>query len=454
MINVKNVSGHVIKKRSSLIYYLPGLMLLSTMIIVPMGHQEIKTVLLFITFAEIFVYFTLTRRFHLHSKIFRLFVFYISLGLMYGIYGLIRGNLGALPITKEVALYVAFFMILVSGVRNRSSIKYVHKTLVFSACFVCIYMIATYLHVMGIWPDWLYYDLSTETTAQKVLAMGLERHGNFEMVFGSYCNLMFLQPYLFFHLLVSKGKASKSLWFAVIISTIFMIFSSNRTLLVIALVFPPIIIITFTFIVLKRRAFFNRGILTICALILLVMLSITYLKQYGFDVQMVYGDLMRGFSVYQKLGGDVLRPNPRIHQALALFDAWKEKPLFGFGSGAAYWGCVRSEAVPWHYEVSFAQFLYQWGIIGCMLYAMGLFYIYRISIRAYTEKSELGVYALAATYGNVAFLTGCWTNPYLLRFDSLFIIFIPIAIVNLYLFEREHIKRFSRHRVEVRDDNC
>jgi len=446
---MKSVSGYEKRKRNSLIYYLPGLMLLSMMIIVPMGHQEIKAVLLFITFAEIFVYFTLTRRSHLHPKIFRLFVLYISLGLMYGLYGLIRGNLGALPITKEVVLYVAFFMILICGIRNHSSIKYVHKTLVFSACFVCIYMIVTYLHAMEIWPDWLYYDLSTETTTQDVSTLGFEKHGKFEMVFGSYCNLMFLQPYLFAYLLVGKGKASKSLWFSVIISTGFMIFSSSRVLLVIALVFPLIIIIMLTFIDSKRITLRRRGIIVIFVLILLVILSLTYFKQYGFIVTKVYKDLVGGFSYYEiRPSGDFIE-NSRIVQTLALFDAWKEKPLFGFGSGAVHWGYIRSATSPWQYEVSFAQFLYNWGIIGCMLYAIGLYYIYRISTRAYKAKSKLGVYALAATFGSIAFLIGSWTNPYLLRFDSLFAIFIPIAIVNLYLFEKDHVKRFPRHPIEV-----
>jgi len=441
VIDMKSVSGYKKRKGDSVIYCFPGLMLLFMMLVVPQAYQKIKTVLLFIVFAEVFVAFMLTYRLHLHSKIFRLFIFYISLGLMYGIYGLLRGNPGVVPVTKEVALYVMFYMILVSAVRNHSTLKYVHKTLVFSACFVCVYMIATYLHVKGILPDWLYYDLSTETSTQGVLAEGFERHGKFEMVFSSYSNLMFLQPYLFFHLLVSKGKASKSLWLAVTLSTIFMIFSSSRTLLVIALLFPLIIVIAVTFTVFKRRALLRRGILTIFALTLLVIFSVTYLKQYGFNVSMVYEDLVEGFSPYKTSPNGVAIENPRIAQTLSLFDAWKEKPLFGFGSGAVHWGYIRSVTSPWSYEVSFVRFLYNWGIIGCMLYAIGLYYIYTISIRAYKAKSELGVYALAATFGSVAFLTGCWTNPYLTRFDSFFVIFIPIAIVNLYLFEKDHVQQ-------------
>ena len=452
MINVKSVSGHGIKKRNTLIYYLPGLMLLFTMIVVPQGHQKIKAVLLFITFAEVFLAFIMTHRFYLHPKIFHLFIFYIFLGLMYGIYGFARGNPGAVPITKEVALYVMFYMILVSGIRNHNSLKYVHKTLVFSACFVCVYMFVSYLYIVGIWPDWLYYDLSAETSTQSILATGFERHGKFEMVFSSYCNLMFLQPYLFFHLLVSKGKSSKSLWFAVIITTTFMIFSSSRALLVIALVFP-LIITMFTFIKFMNRDNLYKGIGIIFISILLVTVSVFYLKDYGFNISMVIEDLLQGFSLDIIRPGGVVVENCRIAQALALFDAWKEKPLFGFGSGAAYWGYLRSSASPYSYEVSFAQFLYNWGIVGCLLYAIGLYHICRISIRAYKEKSALGVYAMAATFGSLAFLTGSWTNPYLLRFDSLYVIFIPVAIVNLYLFERNQLKRFSRRCVEFHCDH-
>jgi hypothetical protein len=196
---------------------------------------------------------------------------------------------------------------------------------------------------------------------------------------------------------------------------------------------------------------FTRGTLIIFTLILLTILVTAFLLQYGFSVPAVAKDIINGFTNYGQYGRTI-GANVRIDQTLALIGAWKEKPLFGFGTGAVYWEYIRNSESPWQYEVSYAQFLYNWGIVGCMLYAIGLYYIYRTLIRIYKTGSKLGIYALAATYGSAAFLIGSFTNPYLLRFDSLFVIFLPIAIVNLYLLKEGQIKKFTSH-VELQSNN-
>src|ERR1035437_9460567 len=96
--------------------YFPGLLLLSMMIIVPSAYQLFKGILFFIVFLEIFIIINFRLSLKIHPNIFFLFIFYICLGIAFGIYGLIQHNSGALPITKEIVLYVILYMIVICGI--------------------------------------------------------------------------------------------------------------------------------------------------------------------------------------------------------------------------------------------------------------------------------------------------------------------------------------------------
>jgi hypothetical protein len=424
------------KKISSFIYYIPGLLLLVLMLAVPSSYQTFKMILLLIVFVEVFCVFIITNRYFVHKKILYLFIFYELLGLCYGLYGFLQDNPGALPITKEIVMYPLFYMILISGLRSEKSVSYLNGAIIFGACFASLYIVATLLNKMGIWPDWLYYDLSTEESTQSLLENALSVVGRFEMVFSSYCNYMFLQPYLFFLALVVKGRQSKVLWISAIICTLVMIFSSSRALLLVSIILPILILLFISFWQ-KNFALIIRGLMFISILLIILTGLLSYLGRYGFEMSQVWAKVARGFSPVEE--HEFVEKNPvensRIGQTVALFNAWKAKPAFGYGSGAACWDYLRSDKDPYSYEVSFLQFLFNWGIVGCVCYGLGFLYIFSKSVAAYKKGSYFGKYALAANFGCFGLLMGSWTNPYLLRFDSLYTVFIPIALVNLYLFE-------------------
>lgn len=418
------------------IFIFPGLLLLFMMIIVPQAYQEIKLVLLLIVLIEIFIYNMITRRLHLHSKIFRLHFVYIFIGIMYGLYGFSRENMGALPITKEVVLYPTFFMIFISAIRSHLFIRYIHKTLVLSAIATCIYIIVSYLNANGVWPDWLYINLKTETFTQDITTGHLSTFGRIEMAFSSYASLMFLQPYLFCYLLIRHEKKSKLLWFSVFITTIVMLNSSSRILLIIAILFPILIIISLN--VSKYQSIYMHLSIKKVVLSFTIMSIITFiiLDHYGFNLQVVLDDLSLGFKKYEFRPSGKWLYNHRINTFFVLFDAFLERPLFGYGSGAVNWAFTRNAIHPYVYELSYMQYLFYWGLVGCMLYAAGLYYIYKTSVRIFRENSIYSSYALSAAVGSVGFLFGSGTNPYLLRFDSFYAIFLPIAIVNIWLINK------------------
>jgi O-antigen ligase len=123
----------------------------------------------------------------------------------------------------------------------------------------------------------------------------------------------------------------------------------------------------------------------------------------------------------------------RSLQFRALIDAWAKTPIFGAGAGAAGATYIRDPAQPWAYELSYVALLYQTGLVGLGLYAAGVGWIYWTGIQMIRSGHELGLRLLPALTGMAAFLVANATNPYLAKFDYLWVIFLPVAYINLWL---------------------
>jgi hypothetical protein len=428
--------------------YFPGSLFLFLIVVFPQGHQLLKGLLLIIVFIQIgFISFK-TDKIYLSKQIFYLFIFYLLLGSIFGFYGYSIGNPGAGEITKEVVVYVFIAMILISGIRQIKHIKSIHNTLVFSTFILTAYIVITILNANGIWPDWLYANLGG-ASGKSVIAGHLAKKGRIEIGFSSLPSFLFLQPYMFCFLLTSKGKISKPLLIVFIISTSFMIFSGSRILLLGGIIMPIVI----TFYVYKNKWLDKKAKKKIKSVIIWaavsLVLSLFVMLQLGLSFQSYSSEFFKAFLPYEitnvyQTGEDryrnvIIIPNRRLETIKHLYSAWAERPIFGAGSGAVYWEYIRSGTEPWKYELTFVQFLYQWGILGCGLYLGGFVFIFRSLAKVVFKKgSELAPFALSSAFGSIAYILGSATNPFLLRFDSIFAVFIPIAVLNIYLMNSKY----------------
>ena len=179
----------------------------------------------------------------------------------------------------------------------------------------------------------------------------------------------------------------------------------------------------------------------------------------GLRIDSYVWDMIRAFLPYELTNlfrsGDIMRdyemiPNRRITQFWILLSNWTEKPLFGFGSGSVGFlsngeAYMRSSSEPWKYELTYMQFLHHWGIVGIGAYILGFFYTFKSLIKIFNKDPAYGPYALAAFFGSFAFLVGSSINPYITRFDSIYTMFIPIAIMNAwYVNRRSEYNNFNK----------
>ena len=405
---------------------LPAMVLLFGMLILPAGYQVVKIVLLAIVLSQIAIKSVWRGSLFLDNSIFQTFVFYACVGLAFTIYGLVNGNPGALPMAKEYVLYVLVYMVLVSGLDRARQIRYIDVTLVASALFISLYALATVMTKLGVYPERWYINFYQDTGMQ-----GISVEEGFATIdLPSLPSLLFLQPYLATRIVLSKSKSGFVVWSTFLLSTFVMVFVGRRALLLVALIVP---LLVFFFVLLTNRNI-KKSLLRFTKvfglLILFSFFIVMSMQGIGYDLSAYVQTFLDGFSISAGAGASI-----RVDQFHALINAWTENILFGKGLGAVHPQFIRSIDQPWNYELSYVKMLFDFGIVGMATYMAGIAAIYWSASEIFRLDRAYSFVLMPVIVGNVAFLIGNATNPYLLKIDYLSIIFLPVALLNFWKLE-------------------
>jgi O-antigen ligase len=157
---------------------------------------------------------------------------------------------------------------------------------------------------------------------------------------------------------------------------------------------------------------------------------------YGFDGRIMWDEFRQGFDPTASLSSSI-----RAVQLHELVRGWEANPLFGGGHGAFVREHVRDPGRPWSYELSYPTLLFQTGIVGVLMYGALLFWLFHHAIRMIRSGGQPARTMLPIAVGLICFLIANATNPYLLKFDFMWTVFLPLALVNRWLVEREEAAR-------------
>jgi len=167
---------------------------------------------------------------------------------------------------------------------------------------------------------------------------------------------------------------------------------------------------------------------SVATLALLVYLHAVY----GFSLATVWRMFLLGFDFARDVSATA-----RSNQLVALMTEWANSPLLGAGHGASAAGSVRSVDQPWAYELSYAALLFHTGLVGFIAYASAVVWLYAEGIRVIRDGGARASYMLAVLVGLTCFLIGDATNPYLEKYDLMWVIFLPVALINHRRLERD-----------------
>jgi len=434
------------------IKFFPGTSLFFLMIVTPSGNQLLKYFVLGIFCFQIFSNFIFYNRIYLHKKIFILFLFFIFIGLFFGAYGLAVNNPGSISVTKLQVIYVILSMFLIMTINNINIIRHVHRIILFSTLFLLGYHFVAVLNSLGIWPDWLFLEISGKEATFDISTEAMIRTGRLEIETSASPSVLFLYPYLFTYIFVTKEKNITKYWIAILGTSIFMLISGVRILLIIFILFSFLIIFFLKFnkgfynIIVMKKWIRSIAMMLLSIVVIFELLNLSVIS-YGWHTLRVFlplelSSIVEGGNTVSSYDHATLIPNRRYEQATILYNNWLDKPFFGHGSGAVGYRSngapyIRGDIThPWAYELIYSQFLFHWGLIGFLSYALGLFIIYKTLLKIFYLDPIFGPYAISILFGSLGFMVGTASNPYLIRFDSYYVIFLPIAIVNLWLMKK------------------
>lgn len=241
-------------------------------------------------------------------------------------------------------------------------------------------------------------------------------------------------------LLNPKHLRNKKIYLIIIFlfSMIDILLSNRRAMWVVIAALPLVLLVMFYSLPQGKKV--TSKIIVISVFAACVLLGTAF---YMLDLEYVFSEIS---SILDFSGDD--SNYERTMQFRSMFKDFVDNPLFGCGMGyvSSY---IRTPDHPWEYELVYNYLLSVVGIIGFTIYLGSVLWIYFKSYKL-AKRNELYASILYPQIGGLfSFLVINATNPYLLKFDFLWILFLPVVSINTIL-----ITSKDRNKKNVQESFC
>jgi len=230
------------------------------------------------------------------------------------------------------------------------------------------------------------------------------RNGFVQLTAGSIGSLFFISGYLIYYYFYSyQIKFYDKIVLVLLLATVFL--SGRRALEFIVILSP---------LLLKFNNFLfnvnNNKVLFYYFKILFPFFLVIIVIMYHFDI--LYLD-----DIYNRFISAFSGVDDRHSQIFILLNGFINFPIFGSGIGGVldYEGRGPTN----NFELSYLQILFNFGIFGCILYAI-VFFIQLYNIRLKSKNYIYSIEDKSLLNGVLFLIIGSFTNPYLSSFDFLF----------------------------------
>ena len=403
-----------------------GFALFFLMLFVPAAYRPLKVVLLLPLLLATVVRTLLERRVALHPHgAFGCLLFSV-LGVVFVLRGYLADAPGALRMSTVYVIWPWVNAFLLSSLADEARLWRLARLMVWTTIAICAYSVSFILWSAGWLPNALYLRLDQ---GQEIGFYG----GFMEFGVRSMASLLFLVPFVTGALLTGSHRfRAAHLWLALASGLAIGLLSGRRAFqLILVLGLPIAVAFRLGLPVKVRRRSGPRVRRTLVSVAAVCIAAVIALQQtYGLSLGVVWTKFKTGFQ----FSSDAVAQS-RALQFTALIDGWLNSPMLGSGHGASA-SVIRSVEMPWAYELSYVAFLYHTGLVGFLLYALGVTWIFVQGVRMIREGASLAPLMIAALTGMTCFLIANATNPYLEKFDCLWTLFLPLGVVNAWLLKR------------------
>jgi len=420
MININKIYGFLFS------------ILLLLLINVPTVYKEIKIIFTLMLLA-IVIYKLFQKDLHLHKDVFLLFSVSLLFGSIFIFNGVIHSNPGVLPSISVIIVWPTLYILLIAANGYNNIFKNIEKVFLYSAYFIPIYGLYFLLSKINIIPPAFFINIFPEDVMGGV---GLYK-GSIEVSILNLASVLFIGHYMLASFLLKDKKKDKIVYgIAIFLLLGFVLLSGRRALLVVIFFSFFLIFLLTPFIknnTIRKSIRIKLNYLIVYAISSLFILSIIILSYYNVDFYKIYEEIIEGFSFGSSNDPST---NARTEQFISLINGFSNSPVIGNGFGAVA-SVIRNDKMPWSYELSYISLLFHTGIVGFLIYFLLTIWIIIESLKISKDISAIK-YIFPYIVGMISFLIGNMSNPYLMKFDYLWVIFIPVMYINYY---RLHKKR-------------
>lgn len=414
------------KKDRGFWYLHPAFLLFFVLLCLPVSRDAFKAGLIGLTVASLGVAWVLGRdRPRIDRAVFAWFMFYICLGAVYILWGQLRGNPGAV---RSVLVYVAAPMLylgLLPFVNSVDRLRRVAAVVVVGGIAVGMLVLQEMLFALGILPPALHIQLSE--TSRVAVYQGYTHSALFIL-----STLIFTLPFMVAFLLMERPRKllplhSAVVWVSLGCGVAGTLIGGRRAAILTVALAPFIAVAAMSLLPgglswrrVRAQAGFAGG-----TLVLFVVLQLWLGRTVDWSLSNQMEMILAGME-----GVGSGQAGARTHQFFALVNEWKERPIFGTGFGAGVRSLLRSGR-EWEYELQYVLLLFHTGLVGTLLYAAGVTWIYVQAAAVIRKGGPLGYLMVPTIVGTTCFLLANATNPYLQAYGQMWTLFLPVAIINL-----------------------
>ncbi|WP_195270241.1 hypothetical protein [Eubacterium sp. 1001713B170207_170306_E7] len=392
---------------------------------------EIKNIkiglIFFLVLMIIYDIFSSNRTF-ISKKVFVWILIWMITGLFFLLIGIVHNNTqGIIQIGTFYFLWPLIYLIFISGCRNKKSFFILYKIIIISSIIINLYAIYYVFSQYGFLPilDFLNFQ-STES--------GIYFGNNGEIAYSlvNISTLVFTIPFILSVFFLWPKNLQKRISWPLIMICLFTSFIAallaRRNALYIEIIFSLIIIFFIKNIYYKEeKTNLKKYVLVFIFSLLILYMLIEYLN-FNF-INSVFLSIKDAFDFSGK--SNDFGATLRYQQFKALINGWKNHVFLGAGLNSGVSEIVRSDVQKWAYELTYVALLYQMGVIGICIFTFQIIWIIKRLLQIMKDE-EFKNLVVVVLVGLLSFLLANATNPYLMKFDYLWVLFLPLSIINYY----------------------
>ena len=399
-------------------------------------HQTLKLpIFALAVFAAICFLLCSSGRLFVHRTIIQWTVFFVAVGLFWVELGVVNRTPGAIATTTLYVMWPVVFLLFINLMNQEKQFRRLAIAFFIVCWAIVIADIGYVAEQLGFIPG-RFFTLIESRNGFSLTPVGPAYTSSRVGV------MLFAIPVLAAIIVhrwkVGAGKRLVLMSWLLLLAMLLLTFASQRRAIYVLLFVTPFIALFLEQLAPSGGPYRSRGIQLAIACCLAVMFGLA-LAYFGIAIDFAsrLADLVQGFDFSGRAGPGDIETNARALQLRAMLATWMDAPILGVGHGGTV-SLIRDNDMPWAYELTYVALLFQTGTLGFLAYLSGILWtIYRLVVIIRDPTSPLRLYACAMLNGLIGLLIGSATNPYLVTFDSLWAVFMPIGLINLELMRKD-----------------